>query len=54
MHEIDRNLPLIVYGFNEAGETNVVFQKRRFQSFISEVLRLVSLLGEKFICFQLP
>ena len=58
MGEIDKNVPLSFVAFtgNEAGKTHLVFQKRRFQSFISEMLRVASLLGEKkFILFsQLP
>ena len=33
---------------NEVRGTHLVFQKRRFQGFISEILRMVGLLGEKF------
>ena len=33
---------------NEVRGTNLVSEKRRFQGFISEILRVVSLLGEKF------
>ena len=32
--------------------TRLVFQKRRFQGFISEILRLVGLLEEKFAIFN--
>ena len=37
---------------NEARGTHLVFQKRRFQGFISEILRVVRLLGEKFTFFN--
>ena len=37
---------------NKVKGTHLVFQKRRFQSFISESLRVVGLLGEKFTFFN--
>ena len=55
MNEIDKNIPLIVCGFtgNASGETHIVFfQKRRSKSSVFEILRVVSLLGEKFIFFS--
>ena len=54
--ENDKNVPLIVCDFHtkEVRGTHLVFQKRRFQSVIFEILRAISLLEEKFIFFQLP
>ena len=45
-----KNVPLIVVTFtrNEIRGTHLFSQKRRFQGFISEILRVVGLLGEKF------
>ena len=37
---------------NEVRETHSVFQNRRFQGFIFEILRVVGLLGEKFTFFN--
>ena len=37
---------------NEVRGTHLVFQKRRFQSFISEILRVVGLLAGKFTFFS--
>ena len=37
---------------NEVRGTHLVFEKRRFQCFISEILRVVGLLGEKFTFFN--
>ena len=37
---------------NDKRGTHLVFQKRGFQGFISEILRVVGLLGEKFIFFD--
>ena len=50
MSENYKNVPLIVCGFHTKwGKRDTLFQKRRFQGFISEILRVVGLLGEKFI-----
>ena len=52
MHEIGTNVPLIVCGFHTKWgkwDTFSFFEKKKIQSFISEILRVVSLLGEKFI-----
>ena len=56
MSENDKIVPLIVCDFhrNEVRGAPLVFQKRRFQGFISELLKVVSLLGEKFIFFSTP
>ena len=54
MNENDKNVPLIVCDFhtNEVRGTHLVFfQKRRFQGFISEILRVVGLVEEKLIFF---
>ena len=53
MSENDRYVPLFVYHFhtNEVRRAHLVFQKKRFQGFISEILRVVGLLREKFIFF---
>ena len=55
MSENDRNVPLIVVTFTisevrgTSGEDTLsLFQKRSFQDFTSEILRVVGLLGEKF------
>ena len=54
MSENDKNVPLIVCDFHtRCGERDTVFQKRRFQGFISEILRAVGLLGEK-VTFSTP
>ena len=56
MSENDKNVLLIVCDFHTtSGKRGTLkfFQKRRFQGFIYEILRVVGLLGEKFICFQL-
>ena len=37
---------------NEVRGTNLFFQKRRFEGFVSEILRLVGLLREKFTFFK--
>ena len=42
----------MVFTRNEIGGTHLIFQNKRFQGFISEILRAVSLLGEKFIFFN--
>ena len=39
----------VTFMWNEVRETHLVFQKRRFQGFKSEILRVVGLLGENFI-----
>ena len=38
----------VTFTWNEVRGTYLVFQKRRFQGFISEILRVVGPLGEKF------
>ena len=44
----------VTFTRNEVRTTHLVFfQKTRFQDFLSENLRVVSLLGEKFIFYQL-
>ena len=51
MSENDKNVPLIVCDFyTKCGKRNTLsfLQKRRFQGSISEHLRVVGLLGEKF------
>ena len=51
MSENDENVPLIICDFHAKwAERDALsfFQKRRFQGFISETLRVVGLLGEKF------
>ena len=49
MSENDKNVPLIVCDFyTKSRGTHIVFQKRRFQGFICEILRMIGLLGEKF------
>ena len=54
MHEIGTNLPKIVCGFyTKYGRWDTLFLNKRTQGFISEILRMVSLLGEKFI-FSTP
>ena len=56
MHEIDNNIPRIVCGFHTklgGGTPLIVSQNKRFQGFKSDILSVISLLGEKFI-FQLP
>ena len=47
---------LVTFTRNEVCGTHLVFQKKRFQGFISEILKMVrvSLLGEKFIFLKLP
>ena len=56
MSENDKNVPLITrndFHTKSGKRTHLVFfQKRRFQSFISEILRVVGLLGEKFTFFN--
>ena len=50
-----KNVPLIVRDFHrKLGKRDTLnfFQKRRFQGFISEMLRVVSLLGETFTFFN--
>ena len=57
MCENDNNVPLIVCDFHTKWgkrDTLSLFKLGRFQGFISEILRVVGLLGEKFIFFQLP
>ena len=54
MSENDKSVPLIVCNFHtKCGKMNTLsfFQKRRFQGFISEILRVAGLLGEHFIFF---
>ena len=52
MHEITKNNPLFVaFAQNELSGTQLVFLKRRFQGLISEILRVISQLEEKFISF---
>ena len=57
MSENDKNIPLIVFvSFtrNEVSRTQfTILSKEEFQGFVSEILRVVSLLGEKTIFFQL-
>ena len=51
MSENDRQVPLLICDFltqNKICGTQLVFQKRRFEGSIPEILRMVSLLGEKF------
>ena len=51
MSENVKNIPLIVCDFHtKRGKRDTLsfFEKRRFQGFISEILRVVGLLGEKF------
>ena len=38
----------VTFTRNEVRGTYLVFQKRRFQGFISEILKVVGPLGEKF------
>ena len=38
----------VTFTRNEVRGTYLVFQKRRFQGFISEILRVIGPLGEKF------
>ena len=54
MSENDKNVPLIVVTFtrNEVRGTHLVSYNRRFQGFMSELLRVVGLLGEKFTFFN--
>ena len=57
MSENVKNVPLIVCDFHtKSGKRDTLsfFQKRRFQGFISEILRVVGLLVEKFIFFSTP
>ena len=42
----------VTFTRNEVRETHLVFEKRRFQGFISEILREVGLLGERFTFFK--
>ena len=52
--EIDKNVHSMHCGFHTRRgrwDTLTFFQKKRFQGFISEILRVTSLLGEKFIVF---
>ena len=44
-------LSFVTFTRYELRGTLLVFQKRRFQGFISEILRVVGLLGEKFTFF---
>ena len=48
--ENDKNVPLIVCEFQtKCGKrTHLAFWKRRYQGFISKILKVVGLLGEKF------
>ena len=52
MSENDKNVPLIVCDFytksSKRDTVTQLFQKRRFQGFICEILRMIGLLGEKF------
>ena len=51
MSENDKNVPSIVSDFHTKSskrDTLSFFQKRIFQGFISDILRMVGLLGEKF------
>ena len=51
MSENDKNVALAVCDFHtkwDKQDTLSFFRKRRFQGFISEILRVVRLLGEKF------
>ena len=41
------NLSLVTFTQHEVRRTHLVFQKKKFQGFISEILRVTSLLGEK-------
>ena len=55
MSENDKNVPLIVSNFHtKQGKRDTLsfFQTRRFQGFISEILRVVGLLGENFTFFN--
>ena len=54
MRKKDKIVPLILVSFTriEVRGTHLSFQKRRFQGFISEILRLVGLLGETFTFFN--
>ena len=57
MSENDKKVLLIILGFpTKYGMWDILrdFQKRRFQGFISESLRMVSPLGGKFIFLKLP
>ena len=51
MSENDKNVPLIICDFHTK-DTLSFYQKRRFQGFISEIFRVVGLLGEKFTFFN--
>ena len=42
----------VTFSQNEVRGIHLVFQKRRFQGFRSEILRMVGLLGEKFTFFN--
>ena len=51
MSENDKNVPSIVCDFHtKSGKRDILgfFQKMRFKGFISEILRVVGPLGEKF------
>ena len=53
MSENDKNVPIVICHFHKiCGKRGTLFQKRRFQGFISEILRVVGLLGEKFTFFN--
>ena len=55
MSENDKNVPLFVCDFHAKGgkrDTLWFFQNRRFQGFISEILRVIGLFGEKFTFFN--
>ena len=54
MSENDKSVPFIVFDFHmkRGKRTHLVFSKRRFQGFVSEILRVVGLLGEKYFFFN--
>ena len=57
MSENDKNVPLIVCDFHTKWgkrDTLSFSQKKSFKGFISEILRVVGLLGKKFIFFSTP
>ena len=55
MSENDKSVPFIIFDFHmkRGKRTHLVFSKRRFQGFVSEILRVVGLLGEKYF-FSTP